>query len=122
MPLSILAPWFAIAITIIGGIVAWVAADARAKARSTYADEKLNEVSDIMTENTNRINYLETKMATSEQDRADLHRAEQRLETTKASRDVVDGIKNDIQILRTELGNRFDRVERLIELKSTPSR
>tara|TARA_R110000868_G_scaffold79604_12_gene226412 strand:+ start:1862 stop:2230 length:369 start_codon:yes stop_codon:yes gene_type:complete len=122
MPLSILTQWFAIAVTIIGGIIAWVAADTRAKARSIYTDEKLSEVADIMTENANRINYLETKMATSEQDRQDLHRAEQRLETTKASRDVVDGIKNDIQTLRTELGNRFDRVERLIELKTTPSR
>jgi hypothetical protein len=119
---AILTQWAAIIVTVLGGIIAWLLADARSKARLTYADERINGFMVQLNDATTRINVLETEMATSKQDRADLHRGEQRLEDTKASRDVVDGIKGDIQVLRNELSNRFDRVERLIELKSTTQR
>lgn len=118
---DVLLPSLSLLFSLGGGIVAWLVADAMAKTRSRIMEEQLKnhqkskdgEISSLQV----RMGSLEIKMARSEQDRAELHRMNDRLDASKASKEVVDGIRTDITSLRQDMDKRFDKLERLLEYK-----
>lgn len=64
-----------------------------------------------------RVNAIEITHARSEQDAVELRRMIDRIDNTKASKEVVDGFRTEVSGLRADMDKRFDRIERLIEGK-----
>lgn len=108
-----------IVLAVISSLIAWFVADVRSKSRLTYMSEQLNEMETKMKEGGRdyqlRLSALERSGVLSDQDRSDLHRWVDRLDATKASKEVVDGIRSDISGLKADIDKRFDKLERLLE-------
>jgi gas vesicle protein len=110
--------------TIGGSFVAWLVADARSKTRWSYTEEKVSQIKkehdhviDVLQE---RASSLEIKTARAEQERAEFNRNLERLDATKASKEVVDAFRNEVSSLRADMDKRFDRIERMLETKKNP--
>jgi|FreactTroBogLake_1042271.scaffolds.fasta_scaffold06398_2 hypothetical protein len=95
---------------VLGSIIAWFVADAASKARSEVALKQLEMV-------VNKNSYLELQMARSEQDRKELHASCERLEATKASKEMADANTKQLERFMEEIDRRFDRLEKIIAEK-----
>ena len=107
--------------TLAGVIITWLVADAGFKAKTGALEEKVLATK-VITEATlvdvqNKLGAVVIQNARSEQDRSELHNLVEKLEVSKASKDVVDGFKSEINNLKAEMANRFDRLDRLMEYK-----
>ena len=111
-----------IVVAIIAPIISWILADARSKARALFMEERVATLKqDSQREMDNgglRLNTLEIKLARSEQDRIEIHKSVERIDTQKASKEVVDGFRSEIATLRQDIDKRFDKLERILEGKS----
>lgn len=107
--------------TIAGVIITWLIADAGFKAKMSSLEEKVTTNKTIaeskLTDAENKLGLVIIQNARSEQDRSELHNLVEKLEVSKASKDVVDGFKSEINNLKAEMANRFDRLDRLMEYK-----
>lgn len=110
-------------IAVASPLISWLVADARSKARSVFTEEKVAEAKaqwDTSREShESRIAELELNAARSAQDRLDIRRVTDRLDTTKASKELVDGFRSEIQSIRADMDKRFDRLERILERRDT---
>ncbi len=104
LTISIIAVSTSILVSLISGLIA----DTRSKTRVQVMTEKINPLESNLSESL-------LKIARLEQTIQEFTRVIDRLDNTKASREVVDGIKNDISIFRIDMDKRFDRLERLIQ-------
>lgn len=111
----------AIGFSILSGLLVWLSGDARSKTRAASLEEKVNDFA--VTTNLNlttlesRMREMEVSLATSRQDRADLHSAYDRLDEQKASKELVDGLRSEIQNMRTDFDKRFDKLESILSRK-----
>ena len=95
-------------------VIAWIIADARSKSRVAYIDDRvmiLERESGLLQQARNE---LEIKLARSEQDRQEIHRGLERLDDSKASKEVVEGFRGEMATLRVDMDKRFDRLERIL--------
>ena len=114
-----------VATLIVGGAgmlttaLAWLWGDAKSKARAQFMEEKLkllNEKYDSMEKNySDRLNSLEQNLVKTEQIGKEVNSYLQRLDDSKASKEIVGTFKDDIQIIRADIDRRFDKLERMIE-------
>ncbi len=114
------ADFLSVAIPVGTAFIAWIASDARSKARAEAADK---ELAAVKTENmalAGRVSALEVGLARCEADRSETHRSLDRLDDGKASKDVVDGLGKQIATLRDDMDKRFDRLERLLQSALRP--
>ena len=111
--------------TIAGSVVAWLMADTRSKTRWAYTEEKVAAIRQAQDHTVavqqERISALEIKNARSDQDREGLGKSIERLEATKASKEVVDAFRSEVSSLRQDMDKRFDRIERILETKTSTS-
>ena len=107
------------ALAVAGPIASWLLADARSKAKIAFVEEKLSAIKadsiGVDKEHRDRLNNLDVKIAKSEQDRIEIHNMIERVDAIKASKDVVDGIRDDIRTFKVEFGKRFDKLELILE-------
>ena len=111
----------------IGGVVAagvaWLIADARIKTRLTFMEEKVDlvtgDIEKVSEESQKRISLLELATAKNEQAHIETTNNILRLDTTKASKEIVEGFRNEIHTLKSDMDKRFDRIERLLEKKDS---
>jgi len=99
--------------------LAWLWGDAKSKARAQFTEEKLkvlNEKYEAMNKDySERVNSLEQSLVKTEQIGKEVHSALQRLDDSKASKEIVGTFKDDIQLIRNDIDKRFDKLERMIE-------
>ena len=114
--------WKALALLLIAlfsPVISWLIADARSKTRSAFMEERLGALASRAESSTaahdTRINDLELNAARSAQDRLDIRRVTDRLDASKASKELVDGFRSEIQSIRADMDKRFDRLERILE-------
>lgn len=104
---------------VVGAILAWLLTDASFKTRMLNLEEKVaaNKLSSDVTCNDlqTKIGYITIQNTRSEQDRNELHHLVDRLESSKASKEVVEGVKQEITILRMEMDKRFDRLDKMLD-------
>lgn len=104
---------------LIAGLLAWYAADVRSKQRLVFVEERMRKVEDkqddYSTVAQQRLGKLDERVLMCDQDRVDLRRSIDRIDATKASKEVVDGIRNDISGLKMDIDKRFDKLERMLE-------
>lgn len=96
------------------GGLAWLLADAKAKARSEATDTKVAELKLAHDATARDVQNLALDARACSQDRTGLHAQVIQIETAKASREAVDGVRNEVAALRSELGSRLDNIEALI--------
>lgn len=103
------------------GFLGWLMADSKNKGRVSAVIERtdtaIGAIEKSATHSQERISALEINMARSDQSRIDIYRVLERLDATKASKEVVDSFRIEITSLRTDMDKRFDRIERLLEQK-----
>ena len=103
--------------------VAWLIADARIKTRLTFMEEKVDlvtgDIEKVSEESQKRISLLELATAKNEQAHIETTNNILRLDTTKASKEIVEGFRNEIHTLKSDMDKRFDRIERLLEKKDS---
>ena len=87
-----------------GSTFAWLMADSRSKGRADSMSQTVNEQKV-------KVEALSIAQAKSEQDRDGIHKTMD----TKASREAVDGIRNELTQFRAEMVSGFNRIERTIE-------
>ena len=112
-------------LTGLGGVfaagIAWLLADTRSKSRIGFMEEKLGlvtgELEKMSIDSQKRIGMLELSNAKNEQAHIETNNNITRLDSTKASKEIVEGFRNEIQTLKTDMDKRFDRIERLLEKK-----
>ena len=61
------------------------------------------------------VTALNLSVARSEQDRIEIHRTMQRIDESKASKEMVDAFRGEFATLRGDIDKRFDKLERLLE-------
>jgi len=102
-----------------GPVASWLLSDARSKSRLAFVEEKLTAIKEesgsATKSNSDRLNLLEVDMARCSQDRGDIHKMIERVDSQKASREVVDGIRDDLRNFKVALEKRFDRMESMLE-------
>lgn len=101
-------------ISLISSFAIWVYADSRAKTTIEYLKQNLPVLDAAQEKIKHSVTELEIKNARLEQDRLEIHRMMDRLENTKASKEVVEGFKSEIANLRIDMDKRFDKIERLL--------
>jgi hypothetical protein len=106
-------------IAVAGPVASWLLSDARSKSRLAFVEEKLTAIKEesgsATKSNSDRLNLLEVDMARCSQDRGDIHKMIERVDSQKASREVVDGIRDDLQNFKVALEKRFDKMEAMLE-------
>jgi len=106
-------------IAVAGPVASWLLSDARSKSRLAFVEEKLTAIKEesgsATKSNSDRLNLLEVDMARCSQDRGDIHKMIERVDSQKASREVVDGIRDDLRNFKVALEKRFDRMESMLE-------
>lgn len=102
--------------------VAWLVADARAKTRLAFLEDKLDlietDLDKTAQDSRRRISDIELELSRGEQARKEITNNVNRIDSTKASKELVDGLRNEIQTLKSDMDKRFDRIERLLESHS----
>lgn len=97
----------------------WLLTDTRAKAKISFLEPTIektkNDLTSFQHEHQLQLKGMELKQAESYQERQELRRLIERLEETKASREAVDGFRNEINILRVDMDKRFDRLEKMLQ-------
>jgi hypothetical protein len=129
-------PYLALAVSIVGSIIAWLVADARGKGRADVQAKALDALTAQSTANATKVAELMTstsamaaslaaltstmqaqvsglasvqvELGRSSQDRTALHMEVTRLDAQKANRDAVDGIRTMIVDLKGDIDRRFD--------------
>jgi len=108
-----------IAISLAGAILVWLLADARFKSRMSFIEEHVSALKatygTLIDETRENINEIEINTARAEQDRLEIRRMIDRIDNTKASKEVVDGFRSEISALKDDMDKRFDRLERILE-------
>ena len=98
--------------------ISWLLADARSKARLLFLEDNLKtlkaEHETLDKSAMERLAYIDVRMARSEQDRLEIHRILERLDSVKASKEIVDSFRTEVANLRTDIDRRFDNLERLL--------
>lgn len=111
--------YLAAIISVLGSVLAWIIADAKSKSRISYIEEKVlgikNYQDEISKEHSVKLSENDIQIAKIEQENAEIHRGLDRLDGSKASKEVVDGFRNEITTLRIDMDKRFDRIERMLE-------
>ena len=106
-------------ISVFGTALTWLIADAKSKSRVEYINEKLEATNkdheSLLDFSQSKVSSLEQRIAKSEQDRGEIHRSIERLDSSKASKDIVDGFRTEINTLRLDMDKRFDKIERMLE-------
>jgi hypothetical protein len=100
-----------------GAAGAWLLADAKFKARILTLEEKIVSGESFQTAFQTKLDVMTIQSAASIADRVELHRQVDKLDSTKASKEMVEAFKQEITILRMEMDKRFDRLDRLMEYK-----
>lgn len=105
-------------LTVLAGAVAWLLNDAKSKARFIYTEEKIGSLkSDYdfrVSTNSNKIQVLEICLARSDQDRTELRKSIEKLDSSKANKEFVDGLRAELSTLRVDIDKRFDKIESLL--------
>lgn len=104
-------------------ILAWLWSDAKSKARATFLEEKVKVLTTkyetMFKDYSDSKSSLEQRLATNEQVNKEIHNTVEKLDDNKASKEMVQLFKEDIQLIRQDIDKRFDKLERMIEnLKS----
>ena len=102
---------------VLGGVIAWVTVDAGFKNKITALEEKVASLKLAMTSGDAIVNLIGTQNAQCEQERKEFYRSIEKLETSKASKEMVESFRQEMVQLRSELAGRFDRLERFMEYK-----
>jgi len=100
-------------------LLAWLWGDAKSKARAQFLEEKVKILTTryetMYKEYSDSKSNLEQRLATNEQVNKEMHNNVEKLDDTKASKEMVQLFKEDIQLIRTDIDKRFDKLERMIE-------
>lgn len=100
-------------------VVSWLIVDARTKAKLSFLEDKVEGLAGRMDEQGkslySRSSTHDLGIGRLEQSCEEMRRGMERLEETKASRELVDNITDQLATLRADIDKRFDRLERLIE-------
>lgn len=108
-----------IGVSVVGSIIVMSFYDGKSKAKVLEVEDKISAIklehSAAIAINAEKVNQLDVRLAKSEQDRIDIHRTIERLDQSKASKDVVEGFRNEIENLRVDMDKRFDRLEKLMQ-------
>ena len=89
--------------------------DAKSKARINFQDERIATLSTSVKENFLSINTLESRLSRSEKDREELHNRMDRIDQTKASKELLDAFNGNLVQLRNEIDRRFDKLEKMLQ-------
>ena len=97
-------------------------ADTKLKTAQSGMQETINQLAIGQSQADARLATIEIQNARSDQERIDIHKAIERLDVTKASKDRVDSVVNEITNLKADMDKRFDRIESLLgQRRSTDS-
>jgi flagellar biosynthesis/type III secretory pathway chaperone len=107
-------------------IITWLLADSSFKAKimsltTNYeaADRELNSVKTLLSvyqaSVQAKLDSIVTENSGCHHERLTILKTLDRLDSTKASKEVMDNFRVEFERLRTDLATRFDKVERLIE-------
>ena len=109
----------AIVISVIGPLLAWFFSDAQGKGRAAVLAEQARateaETVRVRAMADARIRELELQQARSDQDRLEIRRLVERLESDKASKELVEGLKAVLAEMRLEMNRRFTGIEKLLQ-------
>jgi len=97
-----------VVVSVVGSLVAWLLADAGSKARSEIVAKRAD-----LTET--KVNTMEMQLARSEQDRREIHAGLERLDASKASKELVEAEAKQLERFMIEIDRRFDKLETMIE-------
>lgn len=126
LPFDFFSVLAAVGTSLFSGFLAWVVSDARSKSRLEFMTEKVNtlklEHDKAIKAHSDKIGAMEIKTATGEQAHVEIHRMIERIDSQKASKEVVDGFRSEISNLRVDMDKRFDKIERLLERVANPQK
>lgn len=112
------------AITAFAAFLSWYHADTQSKARAIINEEKVSALERKHDKDEEamdkRVTELERSTVQITSENHSITKEIERLDLTKASKDVVDNFKNEIITLKTDMDKRFDRIERLLERVTSP--
>lgn len=112
-------PLIALGVSVLLPLIGWLVSDSKAKAREGFLEERVTALKqDVESGNAAlvvRTSALEVALARSQQDREEIHRAIERIDDQKASRETVDGFRADLTAIKADMDKRFDKLERMIE-------
>lgn len=108
-------------VTLISIYTAWIKSDTAGKTKALVFEDKLNEMKSFY-ENKSKevddsIKSLQLTSAKQEQESIGFLRLIDKLDESKASKEIVDSFKNESATLRADIDKRFDRIERILENK-----
>lgn len=110
-------------LTAVAAFLSWYHADGQSKARSSFMEEKINTLERKHDRDEadmdKRVTDVETKSIQYLTERQEIRRDLERIDNSKASKEVVDNFRNEITNLRTDMDKRFDRIEKLLERFTT---
>jgi len=109
-----------VCVSLMMSAIGWIVADTRSKSRLTYAEEKLYTLRKAADSALDQCSHLALDAARSQQDRQEIHRIMDRLDSQKASKEIVDGFRAEVANLRIDMDKRFDRIERMLS-KGSPN-
>lgn len=113
--------WLAVIFSILGSVITWIISDVRSKSRLSYMEEKVEEVKGQLVNgfNFNResIDKLNDEAVRCTVTQEQFYKELTRVDSTKASKELVDSFRIEISTLKLDMDKRFDRLERLIQEK-----
>ena len=97
-----------------GAILSWLLADARSKTRSEDNAERMKTLEAEVEEGKHKIGLLEVSQGRSDQANAEIHRSITRLDDSKASKEMVQNFKDEINLMRNDMKSGFNKLESLV--------
>jgi len=118
MTLNDIMPWLGLAISILAPVIGYLQLAARTDEKLTSLTERVTRFEALtekkLDEFVRSSHALERELSQFETDRANLRLETTRLESSKASRESVDGVQREVASLRNEVVGRLDRLEVLV--------
>lgn len=118
-----------------GAALAWLLADARSKARLQYGEERMTKLEaklekglDLLamqnercdsehSETVERVAAAEVRLAKFDQSQTETIRSIDKLEAGKASKELLEALRIEIQQVKLDIDKRFDKLERILDRK-----
>lgn len=105
----------ALVFSLLGSVIGYLMSGARSDVNVETLKVEAVEAKKLAAECSHKVSEIEIALAKSQTDRESLWRQVEKLEAGKVSKEVFDGLRSEITVLRSDFDKRFDRVERLIE-------
>jgi len=97
-----------------GAIISWLMGDARSKTRLVFAEERMKLIETQLDASSKLHNEAQIAEARSAQDRLEIHRSVDRLDESKASKEMVQNFKEEINLMRADMKAGFGKLESLV--------